>query len=112
MSNDRFLLVLTGVLVSALSLAPSTPSAATWTVTPGGPLTIQAAIDAAAPGDSVVLAGTAATPFTGDGNRDLSLHGKAITVTGAGYDAWIDCQGSSAAAHGGFGLTDGEGPGT
>lgn len=58
---------------------------------PSGYLTIQAAIDAAVDGDTVMVAdGT----YTGIGNRDISLKGKAITVTsvnGAGSSI-IDCQ--------------------
>ncbi len=53
--------------------------------------TIQAAVNAATPGDEVVVCpGT----YTGPGNRDISFGGKAITVRGAaGPEATIiDCQ--------------------
>ena len=70
--------------------------------------TIQAALDAAAPADTVLLAdGT----FTGFGNRDLDYHGKALLVTSQSGDAQlciIDCEGSAADPHRGFIFLSGE----
>jgi hypothetical protein len=69
--------------------------------------TIQAAIDAAVDGDTVIVAdGT----YTGPGNRDISLHGKAITVASANGPAncIIDCQNLGR----GFFIFQGEGPDT
>jgi len=69
--------------------------------------TIQEAIDAAADGDVVnVSFGT----YTGDGNRDLQLLGKAITVQGVfgPEQTTIDCGGAAR----GFWIRANEGPGT
>jgi hypothetical protein len=66
--------------------------------------TIQAAIDASSGGDVVELSeGT----YTGTGNRNLSYHGKAITVRSASEDpryCTIDCQNGGY----GFAFTSGE----
>ena len=67
---------------------------------------IQEAIDAALPGNTVVvMPGT----YTGDGNRDLDFKGKAITVRSTNPDdpaiiaaTVIDCNGTEADPHRGF----------
>jgi parallel beta-helix repeat protein/predicted outer membrane repeat protein len=69
-----FRILASAALVFSASLSGA--SAATLNV-PGDFATIQAAVDAASPGDHVILApGT----YTGDGNRDIDFKGKAITV--------------------------------
>jgi subtilisin family serine protease len=75
---------------------------------------IQAAIDAALDGDTVVLAeGT----YAGDGNRNLSFSGKAITVRSADpndpnvvANTVIDCNGSPEEPHRAFYFESLEGP--
>lgn len=69
--------------------------------------TIQAAIDDCNDGDVVLVApGT----YTGDGNRDIDFHGKAITVKSEdGFETCIiDCQGSASDRHRGFYFHSGE----
>ena len=82
-----------------------------WLVRPDGSgdfVTIQEAIDAAAPAETVVLAdGT----FTGDGNRDLDFKGKEITLRSQSGDARqciIDCQASQTDPHRGIYMGTGE----
>ena len=84
---------------AVLLLAPAITTSAyanTWYILPDGTgdaPTIQAGIDSAFNGDEVVLAdGT----FTGEGNRDIDYHGKAIIVRSQSNDPGvcvIDCQG-------------------
>ena len=62
-------------LVVLLLTAASGPAATR--LVPGEYATIQAAIDAAVDGDVVIIA---PDTYTGDGNRDIDFHGKAITV--------------------------------
>ncbi len=74
--------------------------------------TIQAAVNAAATGDEVVLAvGT----YRGDGNRDIDFAGKAIIVRSADPNDWevvrgtvINCEGTEGENHRGFFLHSGE----
>ncbi len=79
-------------------------TAATFTIKADGSgdyPTIQAAINAAQDGDTVLVAdGT----YTGDGNRDIDFKGKAITVRSANgpENCIIDCQGTEADSHRGF----------
>jgi predicted outer membrane repeat protein len=89
----------------AAFLAASPAAATTYVVRPNGTgdfATIQAAIDAAANGDVIELAnGT----FAGNGNRDLTYHGKAITVRAQASDpasCVIECGGSAGSPHRGF----------
>ena len=72
--------------------------------------TIQAAIDAA---DSAAVVELADGTFTGDGNRDLSYQGKAITVRSQGGNpeaCTIDCEGSESDMHYGFQFDNDEVP--
>lgn len=74
--------------------------------------TIQAALDAALPGDTIELTDGL---FTGDGNRDLDFGGKALTLRGQSGNAdlcVLHCQASSSDTHRGFHFHSGEGPET
>jgi len=100
------------VIVTLLAIgaiaAPS--SAATWYIKSDGSgdaADIQAAIDAASNGDTVLLAsGT----FTGTGNYDIDFSGKAVVLMGefGPSSTTIDCQTLGQALV----LKSGEGPGT
>ncbi|MFC1572625.1 right-handed parallel beta-helix repeat-containing protein [Candidatus Eisenbacteria bacterium] len=87
-------------------------SATTYLVCPDGGgdfMTIQQAIDAVANGDIIELC--CDQPFTGDGNRDIDVLGKAITIRSECGDperCIIDCEGSDVEPHRGFYFHTGE----
>jgi predicted outer membrane repeat protein len=89
------------------------PPAQTYVVKPDGTgdfPTIQAALTASFGGCTIELAdGT----FTGDGNRDIYLNGKHVTIrsqSGNPEGCIIDCQGDPENPHTGFVFEWGEGP--
>lgn len=102
------------LIASAIFLAVSgLVSAATLEVGTGsktGYTTIQAAVDAARDGDTIVVSpGT----YTGTGNRDIDLQGKTLTLESTDpanpsvvEATVIDCQGSVAQPHRGFYAVD------
>ena len=100
------------VCCAILALSPAALGS-TYVISPDGTgdlPTIQTALDAAVPGDSIELTdGT----FTGDGNRDIDFLGKAVTVRSQSGDAAtcsIECGGSAADPHRGFIFQTDEGP--
>ncbi len=96
-------------LLVATGLVTGLP-AATINV-PGDAATIQAGVNAAAAGDTVLVA---AGTYTGNGNRDIDSNGKAVVVMSAGGPVVtiIDVQGSPGALHRGFDFESGEGSGS
>jgi predicted outer membrane repeat protein len=103
------------LLFVCAALFPSLASASTYLVTPDGTgdfPAIQAAVNAAGPGDVIELADGV---FTGNGNRDVDYFGKAITIRSRGGDPGacvIDCMGSESDPHRGFLFQSDEGPGS
>ena len=106
------------LLPCLLLLLAAGSSATTYIVDPDGTgnfPTIQAAIDFSSDGDIIELA---AGTFRGDGNRNLDLGGKAVTVRSQGdvpEECIIDCGGSDADPDQtlrGFTFNSGEGPGS
>lgn len=100
-----------GALASASLLLPILPpawvSAATLRV-PGSHATIQAEIDAAAAGDTVLVGpGT----YSGEGNRDLTFRGKDLVLRSeAGRGVTIIQVNGFPETHRGFFFQDGETP--
>ncbi len=90
-----------GLILATISLNASTIHV------PADQPTIQAGIDSASNGDTVLVAdGT----YTGDGNRDIDFTGKNIVLrseNGASVTI-IDCQGTESEPHRGFYLHSGE----
>lgn len=86
--------------IAALMLTVSPAYSATIHV-PSDQPTIQAGIDAAVGGDTVLVAdGT----YTGDGNRDIDFGGKSVVLKSANGPAFtiIDCEGTFDDPHRGF----------
>ena len=94
------------ILIGALAVACA-PDNRVWHLRADGTgdvPTIQAAVDAARHGDTLLLvAGT----YTGDGNRDIDLHSKALVIrseSGA-EQTIVDCEATSEDPHRGFVLS-------
>lgn len=98
-----------------LAIVSARPEARTWYLNPSGTGDaphIQAAIDSATTGDVILLASGV---YSGEGNRDLDFHGKAVVVQSRNGDAAqcvIDCEGSAAAPHRGVHCHSQEGLGS
>ena len=95
-------------LLIALGLSIATPAAFGATIhVPGDSATIQAGINGAVTGDTVLVAdGT----YTGDGNRDIDFGGKNIVLKSENGPEFsiIDCEGSEMESHRGFYFHNGE----
>ncbi|MBD3235822.1 MAG: hypothetical protein GF330_03885 [Candidatus Eisenbacteria bacterium] len=99
-------------LAALLCASAATAGATTHWVMPDGSgdfPTIQAALSAAAPGDTVLLGDGL---FVGDGNRDLDFGGQAIVLRSLSADPQvcrIDAEGSESDPHRVFDFVSGEG---
>lgn len=98
-----------GTLIGAMGVGCGTPARA-WLVSADGSgdaPNIQAAVDSCSTLDTVLLEpGT----YSGVGNRDIELRGKAIVLTSVSgpEQTIIDCEGSASEEHRGFYLHQGE----
>jgi hypothetical protein len=111
-SPGRLARKLTGVLLPIMAVVAAGPAQGrTLRVAAAGggaTATIQAAIDAAEPRDTVLVGpGT----YTGPGNRDIELRGKSIQVIGeaGSVRTILDCQGRPGDPHRGFFIHEAEG---
>ena len=98
----------TGLFIVVLVATAGTATADTYVIQPDGSgdyPTIQAAVNAAAHGDTVELVdGT----YTGDGNRDIVIPAQFIWIRGQSgnyMNCIIDCEGGPGEEHRGFHLT-------
>ncbi|MFO7608364.1 MAG: CARDB domain-containing protein, partial [Candidatus Krumholzibacteriia bacterium] len=96
-TNNRLAVAVTATATSVLVKADGT----------GIYPTIQAAVDAVAPGGEVLLA---AGNYTGAGNRDITFRGKDVAVVALPGGVTIDCQGDPENEHRAFLFTSGETP--
>lgn len=108
----RVILIL--LILLCLTTVVRTAIAANWLVRPdqtGDVPTIQAAVDAAASGDTISLDdGT----FTGDGNKDVQIYGKALVVLSLSNNpaiCVIDCDAVAPDFHHAFVIDSVGGPG-
>ena len=101
-----------GCIALCVLFLTAAAQAATWVVKPDGTgdfPTIQAAIDAAAGGDVILLTDGL---FVGAGNRDIDFRGKALTVRSAsGHRAAciVDAEGTPGVPRRGFDFQSAEG---
>jgi hypothetical protein len=89
------------LLLPALLLAGASAAHAATINVPGDQPTIQAGVNAASNGDTILIAdGT----YTGTGNADIDPGSKTLTIASVhgAASTVIDCQGSSTVAHRGF----------
>lgn len=99
----------TYALISIMVLLPVLAGAATLQVPSAEYPTIQAGVDSAQVGDTVLVAdGT----YTGDGNRDIVLSGRDIVLKSENgpETTIIDCEGTAEENHRGFHLVRSESP--